>query len=86
MSKQLIPVDEILFVFEAWTLMMQSGLSSQLEPGDEVFLLNSSEEKIGKAMLNKVLPSKNLDVSPIEITLIEMPAKVKEVKFVMKLD
>ena len=86
MLAQLIPIDEVLFVFEAWTLMVRSSFSELLQPETEVLLFDSSKNEIGKAKLNRVLPSKNPEISPIEITVIDKPNNLKDVKFVMSVN
>ena len=82
MTKKIIPIEEVLFVFQSWTLVIKSNLGSTLKPGDEIFLFDYSKNIIGKAKINRFLFSKNPDISPIEIEVIETPTNLKDVKFV----
>ena len=84
MRSKLIPLEDILFVFESWTLMIKSTTELSLEPGVEVVLYDASENKIGKAKINKTLPSRT-DINPFEITVLEKPDNLKDVKFIEKI-
>ncbi|MBA2655342.1 MAG: hypothetical protein H0U71_09820 [Gammaproteobacteria bacterium] len=81
MSEQLIPIEEVLYVFESWTLMVKSDFSHFLESGSELLLFDSAKQEVGKAKLNRLLSSRNPNINPFEITVIEKPQDFKQVKF-----
>jgi len=41
MLEQFIPVDEVLFVFNSWTLIVKSNWSHLLELEDKIYLFDS---------------------------------------------
>lgn len=82
MSKRLIPINEVLFVFEAWTLMVRSDFVGQLEPDMIVCLFDSRKNKIGKVKLNKFLSSRNPEIKPIEVAVIDAPENMKDAKYI----
>lgn len=83
MLTQLIPIDDVLYVFEAWILMVRSDIAKSLKTGTKVFLFDVDKNEIGMAIVNRFLPSKNPEISPVEIMLIDKPNNLKEVKFAM---
>lgn len=79
----LIHLEDVLFVFNAWTLMLNSGDCRGLEAGTNVDLFNSRMEKVGTARLKKyLLGSRNPEISAIEIEVISVETDMKEVKFI----
>lgn len=84
MKVQSIPLADILFVFGAWTLMIDSQAASDLKPGQIVDLLDATNVKIGAASVTRFLPSRKPEMHAIEISLLLEPADVKAVKFVRK--
>ncbi len=82
MLNQVIPIEEILFVFNSWTLMINSNKSLYLSPGDQVLLLDVKENLIGEAKLNHFLPSKNPEITPIAISVVSISKHMKDVRFI----
>lgn len=81
---QITPLEDILFVFNSWTLMVKSGICEDLIPGAEVDLLNRDKEKIGVASIHKYLSSRNPEISAIEIGVKTEIGNMKDVKFVKR--
>jgi len=78
----LIKLEEVLFVFDNWTLMLKSESCSELVPGKNVSLFNEAEKQLGEATLVKYLRSKNPDISAIEIKVNSDLDDLKQVRFV----
>lgn len=48
MMREPIPLKDILFVFGAWTLMIDSELCAELVSGDEVVLFDELQLEVGE--------------------------------------
>ncbi len=78
-----VKLEDILFVFGKWTLMLKSNRCDVLVPGEEVELLDENGKKVGDASLGRYLNSRNPEISAIEINGKEMTSDMKSVKYVM---
>ncbi len=63
----LIQLEEVLFVFQKWTLMYKSEFNSQINSGSNVELFDENQNKIGTGELGKLLSSRNPAISAIEL-------------------
>ena len=63
----LIQLEEVLFVFQKWTLMFKSEFNSQINSGSNVELFDENQNKIGTGELGKLLSSRNPAISAIEL-------------------
>lgn len=79
---ELIPLEDMLFVFEAWTLMLRQEVCQGLELGMNIDLFNQHMEKIGSARLYKYLNSRNPKILAIEVDMVSIEQDMKEVKFI----
>lgn len=78
---KIIPLEDILFVFGEWTLMIRTCELDGLKLGDRLALLNEDAFQIGTATAQKFLASRNPDVQPVEISPISSPSDFKLVKY-----
>ena len=78
----LIKIEDILFVFQKWTLMVNSKFGNQLKPGGRVDLYDETESKLGSATLVKYLSSRNPSISAIEIDVESDVDDLKRVRYV----
>jgi len=83
-NASLISVEEVLHVFGAWTLMARASESGSLEIGSDLDLFDASRGVIGKAVVRKFLSSRNPEIVPIEISLVDDSTDVKSIKFCRK--
>lgn len=78
----LIELEDILFVFEKWTLMVKSEFCEELKPGSKVELFDDSRGKLGDAKLGKFLSSRNPLISAIEVSAQTEIADMKKIRYV----
>ncbi|MFC0156123.1 hypothetical protein ACFFJ4_21810 [Xanthomonas dyei] len=78
---KIIPLNDVLFVFDSWTLIVDQSLCSEMAVGDEFILLDDSKMEVGRARLKSVLPSRNFDLRAIVINVIKGPSDLKSVRF-----
>lgn len=79
-----IPLKEILFVFESWTLIIDEQYMAELEVGNEVDLLDEAKIKIGHARLDRAVLSRNPDLIAFAISVRNGPDDLKAVKFIIR--
>ena len=80
-----IPLEEVLYVFDSWTLMVKAA-HCDLKPGDHVELLDESKNRVGEAVTSRWLSSRNPDINAIAIEITSGPPNPKRIKFVRKLN
>ncbi len=73
----------MLFVFNSWIIIVSVDYLTMLNSKKFIFLANSDKKVIGEAIINRLLSSRNLDIYPLEISIIEKPINIKEVKYVI---
>jgi len=78
---KIIPLQDILFVFGQWTLMVSAQDMNGLKIGDHLGLLDEGSSQIGTATVQKFLSSRNPVIQPIEIAPISSPSDFKLVKY-----
>ena len=81
MSK-IVPLNDMLFVFDSWTLILDIDLCAEMAVGDEVDLLDEEKNWIGRARLERILPSRNPNLRAIAINVSQGARDQKAVKFV----
>lgn len=81
MSDPIVPLADILYVFDVWTLMVRAPEPHDFKAGDRVILLNSDKEPIGEAILRRYLSSRDPNMSGIQIEPLVSPEDFKQVKF-----
>ncbi|MGH6922708.1 MAG: hypothetical protein ACRED5_02965 [Propylenella sp.] len=82
MKSRVIALEDILHVFDAWTLIIGSDAAGSLTPGDQIDLLNGRQEKIGEAAVGRFLSSRNPAIQPVELRREVDPQDFKQVKYV----
>lgn len=80
--RNIIPLVDILYVFNTWTLMLETSNTINLQANNEICLLDDMQNIIGKAILNQFLPTKNPEIQPISIIEIKSPSDFKKIKFI----
>lgn len=81
--KEIAAVEEVLFVFNSWTLMVCAPLSPTPGVGIILTLLDKRKDKIGEAVVKKILTSRNPQIIPIEIEAISSIGNFKEIKYIL---
>lgn len=66
-ANNLIQLEEVLFVFQRWTLMFKSEFNSQINAGSNVELFDENQNEIGVGQLGMLLSSRNPAISAIEL-------------------
>jgi hypothetical protein len=59
----MIPVEETLYVFNAWTLMIDAGVANALHSGRHVKLFNSTGVQIGEGFVGNSWRRETLEFS-----------------------
>lgn len=78
----LVSVEEVLFVFNAWTLMLRSDGLELINKESKIVLLNKEKAEIGLATVGRILTSKNQNITPVELKLLINPNNIKETKYI----
>lgn len=82
MYAKVIQLEDILYVFERWTIMLKSDDALCVGLGKEIDLLDQDRRVIGKATVSKFLSSRNVHIVPAEISSVVDPDDFKDVKFI----
>lgn len=77
-------VKEVLFVFNSWTLMLHTPPPTITRAGIHITLLNESKEKIGEAIVKRLLSSRNPEIIPVEVESIIAPENFKEIRYISR--
>jgi len=77
-----VKLEDVLFVFGKWTLVLKSNKCSALAPGEEVDLLDENGKKVCSVFLLRYLNSRNPGISVMEVSGKEKAASMKSVKYV----
>lgn len=81
MKNQIKPLIQMLFVFNKWTLMIDSKDLSGLEPGSSIEFYDSNKDVLFRGKASKFLRSNNPQVQPVELELPESTKNVKLAKY-----
>jgi hypothetical protein len=82
MMSTVIPLKDMLFVFNSWTLIVDSSLCADLSKSTKIELLAENRSELGHACVVQILPSRNPEIFAAAIRVIDGPDDMKEVKFV----
>jgi hypothetical protein len=77
-----IPLKDMLFVFNSWTLIIDSSLRAELSASTQIELLSEDRSGLGHAYVEQILPSRNPEILAVAIRVIDGPDDMKAVKFV----
>ncbi|AXV97045.1 hypothetical protein CJO80_16670 [Ralstonia solanacearum] len=80
--ERIFPVEEVLFVFGKWTLMMDSVRCAGLEVGATVDLLDEAGQRLGDAVIGAFLKTQNPTIQPIELVRGAADGDVRRVRMV----
>ncbi|MCP1618572.1 MULTISPECIES: hypothetical protein [Pseudomonadaceae] len=80
--KEFAAVEEVLFVFNSWVLMVCAPLSRTPGVGISLTLLDERKDKVGEAVVRKILTSRNPKIIPIEIGVISFFEDFGKIKYI----
>lgn len=82
MSNLQFPLKDVLFVFGQWTLMMDSKVFPDgLKPGKAISLFDGDGKSIGNVVVEKLMPSRNPEIVPVQVALQGKDLNMKSVKY-----
>lgn len=81
-TQNLIQLEDVLFVFQKWTLMIKSEFNEKLNSGVNVELFDDNQNVIGAEQLGKQLSSKNPAISAIELEAKSNLENFKLIKYI----
>lgn len=77
-------VEDILYVFEKWTLILRADLVKDLKCGMEVELLDGNKKSITQVVLGRCSHSRNQEFLAIETNATEQREILKKTRYVKR--